>query len=220
MLELECFADLLSATPLLSRERQIGLVGELMVLTRLTEIHGPVAVNSWIGPIREPHDFRAAHTEFEVKTTMGVHRVHRINGDAQLLPSNGRELYLVSIVLAPAGGGAGLTLSDQVDDLFSQFGRDTAHGRTFREGLKDAGYFEEDRQHYTFRYTQRRSFAFVPVSDGFPALTLDAIGRALGESAHRIEFVSYDVNVEALGIEDNDPATAAILDSFISGVAT
>src|SRR5262249_32261137 len=102
-LELKCFADLLETKPLLSLERQIGLIGELVFLERLVQKIGTRAVEAWIGWMPEPHDFRLDTREFEVKTTTSAQRIHTINGIEQLVPSNECTLHLVSVMLGPPG---------------------------------------------------------------------------------------------------------------------
>src|SRR6185295_5802854 len=75
-MELQCFAELLAEKPLLGIERQIGLLGELLFLKRLLDAGEAAALSSWVGPSGEPHDFRTAQREFEVKTTVSTRRVH------------------------------------------------------------------------------------------------------------------------------------------------
>jgi hypothetical protein len=55
--------------------------------------------------------------EFEVKSTRDVHRVHMISSLAQLVPSAGRKLYIVSLQFEPAGTGQGTTLPEEVEQV-------------------------------------------------------------------------------------------------------
>ena len=66
-LEFQCFADLLEEKLLLGPERQLGLLGELLFLERLVGTGGVVALDAWLGPMGEPHDFRLQKREFEVE---------------------------------------------------------------------------------------------------------------------------------------------------------
>lgn len=116
-LELRCFADLLHEKSLLSIERQVGLTGELVFLELLIAKAGMRAVDLWIGPLAEPHDFRLGVHEFEAKTTVYTQRIHTINGIEQLVASAGCSLYLVSIVMGPPGAGAGFSLAQKVEQL-------------------------------------------------------------------------------------------------------
>ncbi|MGW0119629.1 PD-(D/E)XK motif protein [Streptomyces sp. NPDC003327] len=92
--------------------QRIGLMGELAVLTSVAGAHGwPTAVESWIGPEGEEHDFGLPEVDVEVKTTASERRLHTVHGLGQLSPKPGRDLWLVSIQLT-RGGGGGRTLSD------------------------------------------------------------------------------------------------------------
>ena len=49
--------NLLAARTRLSEEQQRGLLGELLLLERLLLEHGPTALEWWLGPAAEQHDF-------------------------------------------------------------------------------------------------------------------------------------------------------------------
>ena len=55
----------------LTEEKQIGLIGELIVFQKivLRKLSFQSAIDSWVGPKRGLHDFVFKHSEFEVKTT-------------------------------------------------------------------------------------------------------------------------------------------------------
>jgi hypothetical protein len=200
--ELKCFTDLLEERSLLGPERQIGLVGELLFLQRLVAQTGHEALDAWLGPSGEPHDFRLMMHEFEVKTTVSPHRVHTIHGTEQLVASEACSLYLVSIVLGPAGGDNGFSLADKVAELCKQFAPMPARAIQFASALEAYGLRPVDREHYGRRFAMRRPMAIVPVDDSFPAITRAEIQHMLGPLAARIESVQYDVNVEGLEREE------------------
>lgn len=57
----------------LSREEQIGLLGELAILKIFAEVVGySIAVSSWKGPVDGIHDFVAGGTAVEVKSVLGI----------------------------------------------------------------------------------------------------------------------------------------------------
>ncbi|MGW8765010.1 PD-(D/E)XK motif protein [Streptomyces sp. NPDC055815] len=92
--------------------KRIGLMGELAVLGSVAAAHGwSTAVDSWIGPEGEEHDFGLPEVDVEVKTTSSERRRHIVHGIGQLSPAPDRDLWLVSIQLT-RGGGHGRTLSD------------------------------------------------------------------------------------------------------------
>jgi hypothetical protein len=210
VLELQCFTDLLEEKALLGVERQIGLLGELIFLQRLVSTEGPEALDSWLGPLGEPHDFRVSKYEFEVKTTVSPHRVHTIHGLEQLVPQEGCSLYLVSVLLGPPGSGNGFSLSDKVAELSLRFAPASKRASQFIAALESCGFRDADRAHYGRRFTTRRPMALVPVDAGFPVVTRPIIQGVLGPLASRVGSFQYDVNVDGLeheeGTEEFDAA--------------
>lgn len=210
-LEIQCFEDLLLEISLLSIERQIGLLGELIFLERLTTKMGLEALDAWIGPLGEPHDFRIQKQEFEIKTTFKPHRIHTIHGAEQLVPSNGCSLYLVSILLGPPGASAGFSLTEKIKTVAALFQSNPAYRDRFAENLEAAGFRDDDGRHYTRRFIIRRPIAVSLVDKLFPALTRSAIYKVLGDRSTRIESVQYDVNIEGLESEEGTPRFVSVL---------
>lgn len=209
--ELICFSELLQVKPLLSFERQIGLLGELLFLERLIDQLGTSASDAWAGPIGDPHDFRLNQCEFEVKTTTATRRIHTINGEGQLLPSQGRSLYLLSILLGPAGQAGGVSLAAEVVRIQAALGGNAAVAARFRQSLQKCGYSDADREHYRRTFVLRRPMQLVPIDDAFPALTRSRIIAGVGAAAERIEHVQYDLDIEGLGWADGTPTFASVL---------
>jgi len=201
-LELRCFTDLLEEKSVLGLERQLGLLGELIFLERVVGKGGVDALDSWLGPMGEPHDFRLHASEFEVKTTVSPHRIHTIHGTEQLVPSKGCSLYLISVLLGPAGASDGFSLADKIEQLSSMFAPTPARLGQFTAALQACDCRDGDRQHYTRRFAMRRPMGLVRVDDKFPAITRPTIQTALGSLAPRIESLQYDVSVEGLEHED------------------
>jgi hypothetical protein len=197
-LELRCFVDLLEQKPVLGIERQIGLVGELLVLQHLITEGGIDLLDAWIAPTPEPHDFRIRNSEFEVKTTVAPRRIHTIHGGEQLVPSAGCALYLISVLLGPLGAGTGFSLKGLVDALSARFAGNLGRQTRFAELLAASGYRELDAQHYMRQFALRRPLAVVAINERFPAITRPVIQKVLGAEAQRIDHVQYDVNVEGM----------------------
>lgn len=209
--EVQCFADLLAERHVLGVERQIGLLGELLFLEKLTLTHGARMLDSWGGPQSEPHDFRVGDREFEVKTTVAPKRVHIIHGNEQLVPSKGCELFLLSILLGPPGSSAGFSLAGKVRDLQRLFAADKARLNRFVDALEKAGLRKADLPHYQRQFSLRRALAVVPVDEKFPALTRPVVQRSLGALSLRIESLQYAVNVEGLEKEEGTPQFSAVV---------
>lgn len=211
--EMRFFAELLAASATLSLERQVGLLGELIFLERLLMSEGPEALDAWIGPSGEPHDFRIQNREFEIKTTTTAHRIHTINGSEQLVPSKGCALFLISVVLGPAGAGAGFTLPDKVRALEGRLKATSSRLRQFTSTVESCGVRPADYAQYCRRFALRRPLALVTVDEKFPALTRPAIQAAVGPLAERIESLEYSLNVEGLEFEEGQLEFSAVLPS-------
>jgi len=201
-LELESFAALLQEKLFLSIERQLGLLGELLVLDRMIATDGPKATKAWIGPRGEPHDFRVGNHEFEVKSTSGTRRIHTINNLTQLAASPDCSLFILSVLLGPAGKDSGFSLAMKVEatQLLLKDSHDC--GKLFMDNLELAGYSSRDHSQYTRAFDLRRPLALIPVDSNFPVITGQTLKNAIGEIAHRIDHFEYDVNVEGLESEE------------------
>jgi hypothetical protein len=201
--------SLLERAAILSEERQAGLFGELLFLERLIGAGVPDAVATWVGPDRQAHDFRRGDDEFEVKTTGGQLRIHRINGQGQLSPSVGCRLFLVSMQIGDAGSG-GLTLPELVDNVRAAIGSE--HRQNFEARLHASGFVERHRVHYGRRRRLRSAITLVPVEDGVPRLVPDALAALPPRFApDRIGKVVYDIDVSGLGHIDGSPEFLAVV---------
>ena len=95
----------------LSRDEQLGLVGELWLLLEWLPRLTVAAVTAWQGPLRGRHDFVTDTVSVEVKATRAatgpvVHRIARLD---QLDEPGAGELYLLSLRAVPDPlGTAGL----------------------------------------------------------------------------------------------------------------
>ena len=200
--ELASFGALFEQKQILSIERQIGLLGELLVLERVISIEGPDAIDAWIGPQGEPHDFRIAQKEIEVKTSAGTRRIHTINNLTQLMPSPGSSLFIISILLGAPGQHTGFSLANKIDSISKSLTSSPNHHRQFQRGLESVGYSHTDLAHYERRFTLRRPLAVIPIDHKFPTITSSSLSTLFSQDANRIDKLVYDVNVEGLESEE------------------
>ena len=202
---------LISRPSLMSEETQAGLFGELWLLERLIAVQGVDALDAWVGPLRQPHDFRLGTIEFEVKTTSGAKRVHTINGLGQLEPSLDCALYLLSLKLANAGAG-GRTLSEAVASIEARLASSHAALTRFRAGLATLGYDPVDAPLYVRRRRLRDAAVLIAVTDGVPRLTVDSLAQIDARFATgRISQVSYAIDVDGFGVADGTEAFLAVI---------
>lgn len=102
----------------LTVERELGLLGELLVLRQICgRLAVTDAMNSWCGGESEEYDFSIQGLDVEVKTTSTERRMHWISSLTQLLPVGERPLWLISHQLTRARAGNGLSLGDLISEI-------------------------------------------------------------------------------------------------------
>ncbi|RVD69280.1 MAG: PD-(D/E)XK motif protein [Mesorhizobium sp.] len=202
---------LLQTSALLSEERQLGLLGELWLLERLIAHSGSDALDSWVGPSGQSHDFRRDSDEFEVKTTSSPRRVHIINGVDQLAPSPNARLHLLSIRYIDAGSG-GESLPEIVDRIHRRLEIVPGAASRFSDKLNALGYRSGDAVHYSRRRRIADQPRLIAVGDGVPRLTAEALSDLPNRFATpRISDVVYRVDVDGMGVEDGHPYFLTLL---------
>jgi Putative PD-(D/E)XK family member, (DUF4420) len=218
MLELEAWKTLLQAPIRMTREEEIGMIGELWTLHRLIGSVGPSVVEAWVAIDPESHDFRVGTVDIEVKTTVGNERHHTINDPAQVTPLDDHSLYILSIQIAPAGTGSGRTLPEAVTVIAESFGQNSSLRQVFNQGLERRGYREQDASHYQTRFKLRSKPALVPVDADFPAITRVDLAGLLGrERAIRVGRLQYAVKLDGLGVMDSSAQFLSILPADQAG---
>lgn len=209
---IEEFRRLLEKKPLLSREKELGLWGELWVLDRLIKKRGPAAVMAWTGPLKKVHDFRLDNLELEVKTTSNEERSHIISRIAQLECSPGKKLFLLSLQVQEGGLNRGLTLSEVIESTKKLLLASAKMKRHFESLTKEVGYLDEDAKYYNTRVAMRRIPTLIPVNSDCPKLTQIMITGSIGDQlAARISGVHYRIDVEGLGFEEGSKQFNSIL---------
>lgn len=178
--------------PDLSQTEQIGLFGELWVLSNvLFSTVGPRICHVWSGPDSERHDFVGQGVHVEVKTTTRTEPKHEISRIDQLRAPAGKRLLMVSVVLERSLAGEE-TLADRVDEVREKLG---THGQAidvFETQLAKLGWHEGLRQTGSLlRFTLRDVHVFE-VSGSFPRLP-DDYTAPLG-----ISGIRYTIDVGSL----------------------
>lgn len=200
--------DLLSSRNRLTEEKTLGLIGELLVLQHVIGAVGETAaIESWLGPHSEEHDFGFKHFDAEVKTTKSEQRVHVIGSETQLEASPRTPLCLISIQVTRAGIAAqGFTLPILIAEIRSSLDQSR---RTFDAALEGLGWRDTDSDLYSVRYQLRSRPRAYLVDDEFPAITSGRLDAVVPKRVN-VSAVSYRVNVT-----DLDPsAIGAPLDDF------
>ncbi|MCU0114875.1 PD-(D/E)XK motif protein [Curtobacterium poinsettiae] len=190
------FTGLFGSRVLLGENVVTGLIGELKVLEHVARTAGEsAAINSWLGPVGEEHDFSFETLDVEVKTTQSEQRVHQISSASQLAASSGRELFLISMQITRAGSAYnGFTLDDAVASLRAQL---RAQRTVFDQRLEGLGWLDQNAELYTTRFKLRTQARAYKVDANFPAITPTGLDAAFVEASH-IESISYRINTEGL----------------------
>lgn len=188
------FAELIEMENVLSPEKQLGLIGELLVLREVEMLLPKNSLRFWVGPEKSEHDFKFPHFDLEVKTTSSEARKHKIGSVQQLLESPGRELFLASIQLTMSTEGSGFSLGDLVNSLRETF---TAQGEMFIEKLHQTGWRLKHNHLYTMKFAHRSEPLAFTVDENFPRVLSEhlTLNPGLGP---RISDIEYRINLEDL----------------------
>ncbi|MGW6920681.1 PD-(D/E)XK motif protein [Streptomyces sp. NPDC054950] len=184
----------------MSPQKRIGLHGELAVLGRVAHVVGwRAALDSWVGPTGEEHDFALAKADLEVKTTASELRRHTIHGLGQLSETPGRPLWFASLRLT-RGGAGGRSLGDSIKATRDAAAAENiALGRRLDLLLAAAGWDPEQPEDE--RWTPRDSPLMLRAPD-MPRLGADDLP---GDSVGRIDHVTYVVDVTGLPPAEQSP---------------
>lgn len=206
---LEGWRELLRTRTSLSEEVQLGLRGELYFLRILIEKLGDEALSAWVGPQRQPHDFRFGKKEFEVKATSGPRHAHIINGFAQLQPSLEHDLFVFSLRFAPSGLNFGTTLSEDIHltrDLLSNDVR-------IKLDIILREYFSYRPEHspsYPKRLQLVNSPLVIPVDEQCPKLNDELLSGV--PHRERIKDIRYFADFEGLGFREGMPSYSRLFE--------
>ncbi len=178
--------------PDLSSSEQIGLYGELWVLSQvLMPTVGARACHLWSGPERERHDFVGQGVHIEVKTTTRSEPKHEISRLDQLRAPPGKRLLFISVMVEKSLGGDE-TIADRIDDVRALISSDGHAQDIFEARLAQMGWYDELRQTGSLmRFTFRNVYVFE-VEGGFPRIP-DDYEPPLG-----VDGIRYSINVGSL----------------------
>jgi|GEM_PF-4967501 len=179
----------------LSEEEQIGLLCELTVLRMLSNTNPEKAVNGWVGPFDERHDFMLEKASIEVKGTRSGSRTHTINGVDQLLPFPGKDLLFVSFLVSRSDETNAISLPDAIGKLYNALQDYPTLIIRFNELLSNTGYSPLNADEYeTFRFLISDSQCYW-VNSTFPFLSRHNLSSPLME---RISSIRYDITLEGI----------------------
>ena len=193
---LAAYRELLLVRGRLSEEKVLGLIGELLVFEHLLgSIDESTAIDAWVGPQAEEHDFVLVDLDVEVKTTLNERRSHVIGSETQLQRSPGRPLWLISIQLTRGGAASsGDTLGDVITRVSSFL---TTGLTSMNARLEHIGWRAEEADLYPEKYLPRSRPKGYLVDERFPAITRSSLQRSI-PSPELVGHVTYRVDVSDL----------------------
>jgi hypothetical protein len=170
----------------MSRNEQLGLYGELIVLREfvLANTSAPIAITAWKGYERAAHDFQLTNGSLEVKTTGSdsPHSFH-VSNLTQLDSSQDNPLYL-SYVETEVSSGGDQSLPELVESI--RINLDPGSAIKFDEGLIEAGYIDIHTEKYQENKYSLRRIRFFEISEDFPKIRHSVIPDG-------VENVRYEV---------------------------
>ncbi len=180
------------STGLLSPARQMGLIGELLVLENhlLGQFSPQQAVNSWLGPLNAPQDFQIGQTGIESKAVSSEHAaLVRISSEHQLSTDELDQLFLhvCHVDSASDVGSDALSLTEHVQRVRSKLSAaDPSVLDRFDALLLATGYsHEHDYSAQKWIVSERSWFR---VDDGFPRLTPSNIPSGTGSVSYFVDL--------------------------------
>jgi hypothetical protein len=144
LLWVEEWQCLLGRKHLLSPEQQLGLWGELWVISRAFNTDS--LFGAWLGPEQEPVDFFYDAIGLEVKVTRRGH-IHHVSQTQVDRPKGDFETYLLSIWVG-VDSTRGVSLAAIVDLLLNKVSDQTS----FLKRLARVGYTPHDRAEYATKF--------------------------------------------------------------------
>lgn len=182
----------------LEPEAEIGLVGELTVLSSLIACGlAPVTcIKGWLGPLDAAQDFELGTGALEVKTTLSTGGFPAKIGSLEQLDDSIRQpLFLVGVRLRQSGDGQ--TLPMTVDALRLAVQGDAEAERRLGDRLIAAGYFNAhaDRYPRQFSFTGMR---IMTVGREFPRLTLGNVPAGISKAKYEVDLDKIECEAVSL----------------------
>lgn len=172
----------------LSPEAELGLCGELVVLSSLLEsgMVTTTAIESWCGPLDGLHDFRFGTGAIEVKSTLsGGGFPATVASLEQLDEGFAMPLYLAGVRLRL--DETGLRLPDRVSEIRRVLQSDSGALATFDARMLHAGFSALLADRYTRRLKHVDTNVYL-VNNGFPHLTRNHVPNEISRAKYEIDL--------------------------------
>lgn len=174
----------------MSREKQQGLFGELLLLSELIESQGVSAVYGWMGPDSETHDFYVNSNAIEVKTTSAKapYFVY-INSEFQLDDKDISGSLLLMFYALRSSKVDGENLPVIIESIKIKIGNNVNVQSEFQNKLWRYGYIDGHQELYQLRFSLREATLYY-VSSDFPRITKNDLPDGIGAIIYKLSLSS------------------------------
>lgn len=172
----------------LGAEAEIGLVGELALLTAIIDFGVPIsaAVEAWVGPLDGLQDFELGTGAIEVKSTVSAIGFTATIGSLQQLDDSVRQpLFVAAMRLVQRASGT--RLSDAVQALRSKTAAQPEVLAMLADRLIAAGYVDAHATLYTRAFESSHEKLLL-VGHAFPRLTSTTVPVGVSRAIYDIDL--------------------------------
>lgn len=172
----------------LGPEAEIGLIGELKVLSSIIEagVSAAIACEAWVGPLDGRRDFELGTGGLEIKTTLAASGFPARIGSLDQLDDTVRQpLFVGGVRLRQAASGQGLP--DFVEEMKDIIRGDAEAERLLSDRLIAAGYFDTHADSYPRRFVHA-GLRILRVAEGFPRLTPACVPFGVVRASYEIDL--------------------------------
>ena len=173
----------------LTKEAQIGLFGELLLLVDhlVDRVPAHDLVNAWRGPTGGEQDFDIGGRCVEVKSTTVIPPVTVNIASMTQLDETLVELLLLCHVSLVLDSRAGESLPELVDRLRATIQvQDVSALDCFNAKLIEAGYLDSHAELYSDRRYRHQETTFFEVTDGFPRIAARDLRGGIPECSYTV----------------------------------
>ena len=174
----------------LTKESQIGLFGEVYVLSKILtkKLTNKDSINSWTGPSKK-HDFTTENILFEIKTTTTNSKKINTSSNNQIAPVFDKKLYIIFLQIKMNMDGSSLV--DLINSYLTILKDESEiFHNDFLIKLAQCNYLDIHADEYTQKYSVDKTNYFE-VRDDFPYIKKVEIPDELSDLS-----ITYKIDLE------------------------
>ena len=192
----------------LTRSQLVGLLGEVWILRHvLIPELGAGAIDRWLGPNGERHDFQGRAVHIEVKVTEKQIPLYHVSSLEQMEVPEDKTLYVAALMIRGEAGGS-VDLVSEVRGCETALSEDLSKLEEFQAKLAAVGYRRESETDYRkYRFIVRSADLYA-VNEDFPSLTHSSVVVPTGVSG--VEYQIDLSNVACLSQAEYSGALTAL----------